>query len=140
MINLAMEIAESGDKCPVDPVVTGDCRVWSWVPALLVVTGKSAGLSRDNWEQLPVVLAVKVNLPVSQSARCWQPSELGHFGQRVTHPLKRVSFFWFVQGTSPLVPLQYIISIIQCYVMYSMYLNPGIYRDDIKFPWGDIVV
>lgn len=74
-------------------------------------------------------------------SNCRQPSELGRFGQRVTRPLKRVSFFWFVQGTSPLVPLQYIIiSIIQCYVMYSMYLNPGIYRDDIKFPWGDILV
>ena len=140
MTNLAMEIAESSDKRLADPVVTGDCRVWSWVPALLVVTGKSAGLSHDNQEQLPVVLTVKVNLPISQSAQCWQPSELGHFGQWVTHPLKWVSFFWFVQGTSPLVPLQYIISIIQCYVMYSMYLNPGIYRDDIKFPWGDIVV
>ena len=41
--NPAMEIAESGDKRPADPVVTGDCRVWLRVPALLVVTGKSAG-------------------------------------------------------------------------------------------------
>ena len=121
-------------------MVTGDCWVWSWVLALLVVTSKSAGLLRDNREQLPVVLAVKIDLPVSQSVRCQQPSELGYFGQQVTRPLKRVSFFWFVQGTSPLIPLQYIISIIQCYVMYSMYLNPGIYRDDIKFPWGGIVV
>jgi len=51
MTNLAMGIAESGDKRPADPVVTGDRRVWSWVLVVLVVTGKSVSNFRGDWEK-----------------------------------------------------------------------------------------
>jgi len=44
--------------------LAGNCQVWLWVPAILVVTSKSASLSCNDWEQLPVVLMVKVDLPV----------------------------------------------------------------------------
>jgi len=49
--NPAMGIAESGDRRPADPVVTGDRRVWSQVPVVLVVTGKSAGNFLGDWEK-----------------------------------------------------------------------------------------
>jgi len=45
MTNPSIEVTKSGDKHLAAPVVTGDCRVWLWVPVVFMVTGKSTSNS-----------------------------------------------------------------------------------------------